>query len=1380
MQKMLRSSHPSLVDVVLKKTNTFLHDGHTDLAFKLYYDAIRIDVLNAHLVRYGNLGRFEQAIDAASQALRQTENIVGHDDPAYAASLEELACLHLASAHYVQAKPLLAQAMSIRRKSLGRTHPDYCGSLEYMATVNRFTGDYSEAEQCLREAVELREQLQGDNAINYAGALSQLADHLVSMGSFEEAQALYEKGRGIAISLGADANSIYAHCTHGLACIHRDRAEYSHSETLFNEALQIQTKNLGEHHPWTLLTKSSLASLYKVTGRCAEARSIWEHALSLGTTVLKHCIPLHIEMLRNLGDLYIATGDYATAEPLLVEAVRIQRVTLGEDEPSHAENLRYLGRLAGLIGDYARQLDLSEQVLNILQNSLGRSHPRSLSALCDVANACATMGMYSRAEENYVNALNLAHETDGTECLAYVYAELGLASLHNVKGAYHKAEPMCEHVSEVLQRVLGERHPYYAGTLETLLSLHVARGRYADAKAGYDNLIRLRQDTLGESHYEVGTTFTMLGELYLETGQYSSAATALQKAMGIVSSAFGETGMYYAHILNDLGQLAVQTGDYARAESMYARSLSIVTDIFPEDHPERAIVLENLACLCYETGDLARAQHLLSRSKACIEHSFGREHPLHARLLSNLGLVSAAMGRYENARDSLQQAILIRRKLLGKDHYEYAMNLRLLASVQHEIHEYDIAEERYVESAALLLQLLGREHLRYAEALADLGWLYADTGRLAQAKETLTESLEIYRAVGASDHRGFGTAAERLGLILASEGCLTEALTQLQSAMNTDNHLIEHVFSMASEAHRQACLQQIEENFHCSISVLLNQAHSEPDLVRAAFELVLKRKGIALDALVAHRSVALRNSSPELEGKMMELDQLRMQIARQAFPELGLRGHVKESACMPEWYERKEQLEAEVAREVSSHHLESQDPTVDPAQIISLLPPDHAFVEFVRYRSLRFLQDSSDQIVSWESARYVAFVLLAGQKEICSVDLGRATDLETILQDHWNGLLSQHGTSRGVRMVVPGTPPIDNASVKLRETVFDPLIPLLAECRRVILAPDGALNLLAFETLPVADRYLVDDYHFSYVGTARDILSFAKRSRESQMSTPVVVAAPDFDLEATEAQTALTHQGAQDDIRNDLVLFPSLNGSREEGQVIADMLGVETPWEGRMALESRLKELRSPSILHVATHGFFLSSGTETPGDDNSHVSLRRGLGSRLVPDSRRENPLLKSGLALAGANSWISGRPLPPEAEDGIITAEDIACLDLLDTQLVVLSGCVTGLGEIRVGDGVSGFRRAFTIAGAKTVIASVCRIDDAITREFMQAFYLRILHGEGRSEALRNVQLDMKRRYPHPSVWGAFICQGCPDPLPKECLDRFRRPVPSNRSAI
>ena len=233
--------------------------------------------------------------------------------------------------------------------------------------------------------------------------------------------------------------------------------------------------------------------------------------------------------------------------------------------------------------------------------------------------------------------------------------------------------------------------------------------------------------------------------------------------------------------------------------------------------------------------------------------------------------------------------------------------------------------------------------------------------------------------------------------------------------------------------------------------------------------------------------------------------------------------------------------------------------------------------------------------------------------------------------------------------------------------------------------------------------------------------------------------------------------------------FTRLLATRREGEAVAKKLGV-SPWLDRSVLEKRLKGVRSPKILHIATHGFFDEHQKQDPNEQTRGLMLT-DFGETLrpgrLPVSNLQNPLLLSGLALAGANTSHIGQKPPEDAEDGLLTAEDVTGMDLLDTELVVLSACETGLGEVHVGEGVMGLRRSFMLAGAKTLVMSLWKVPNDETRELMEDFYSRLIDGTPRAEALRQAQLALKAKYPNPYFWGAFICQGDPSPI-----EAFKKP--------
>jgi CHAT domain-containing protein len=226
--------------------------------------------------------------------------------------------------------------------------------------------------------------------------------------------------------------------------------------------------------------------------------------------------------------------------------------------------------------------------------------------------------------------------------------------------------------------------------------------------------------------------------------------------------------------------------------------------------------------------------------------------------------------------------------------------------------------------------------------------------------------------------------------------------------------------------------------------------------------------------------------------------------------------------------------------------------------------------------------------------------------------------------------------------------------------------------------------------------------------------------------------------------------------------------TRREAETISRLLTKDETrtYLGQEALEEVFKALESPGVLHMATHGFFLEEEDKSElyeqEDDIRGITImeRPSLGS----DLKIENPLLRSGLVLAGANR-LAQEEMTESTEDGILTALEISGMNLWGTDLVVLSACETGVGETRRGEGVFGLRRAFQLAGAKTVVMSLWKVPDRETRELMEDFYKRLRKGEGKTQALQNAQLAMiesrkkKHGASHPFFWGAFVCVGDPE---------------------
>jgi CHAT domain-containing protein len=327
---------------------------------------------------------------------------------------------------------------------------------------------------------------------------------------------------------------------------------------------------------------------------------------------------------------------------------------------------------------------------------------------------------------------------------------------------------------------------------------------------------------------------------------------------------------------------------------------------------------------------------------------------------------------------------------------------------------------------------------------------------------------------------------------------------------------------------------------------------------------------------------------------------------------------------------------------------------------------------------------------------------------------------------------------------------------------MQPLRALLGAATQLLVSPDGALNLIPFEALvDEQDRYLIERYSISYLTSGHDLLRL-QVERESK-SNPLIIADPMFGErgQLAKADVPKRKPRARSRLRQSVttgadlssVYFTPLIGTALEAREIKSLFPEARVLLGDQATKASLKQAVAPRMLHIATHGFFLED-RPVKIEGTRGLSLLRDDGDLrgLSVDVKIENPLLRSGLALAGANLRTD------RDDDGILTALEASGLNLWGTKLVVLSACDTGVGLVRTGEGVNGLRRALVLAGSETQVMSLWPVSDYATQRLMKAYYARLKQGQGRGEALRSVKLEMLRQkgMEHPFYWAGFIQSG------------------------
>ncbi|MBI2955785.1 MAG: CHAT domain-containing protein, partial [Acidobacteria bacterium] len=392
----------------------------------------------------------------------------------------------------------------------------------------------------------------------------------------------------------------------------------------------------------------------------------------------------------------------------------------------------------------------------------------------------------------------------------------------------------------------------------------------------------------------------------------------------------------------------------------------------------------------------------------------------------------------------------------------------------------------------------------------------------------------------------------------------------------------------------------------------------------------------------------------------------------------------------------------------------------------------------------------------WSDKTYYVALILTPETTTAPrfVVLGEASQLEGAALTSYRALVSPNGSTE---------------ARTLYQAFWQPLERALGKAKRVYLSPDGVLNLIGWNVIPAGKRLLVERYDIRLVSSTKDLL---RERRPAASQTAVLVGHPQFDLREDQQRAVVRSLQTTEEEKTLVALVRGSRSRDQQGQTLPSLPGakmeldaVETllekrGWQverfsGATALEEAVKQVRQPRLLHLATHGFFLA-------DQEAAGRVRSG-----EAPSGREDPMLRSGLYLAGAERALAGQPLPADLDDGILTAYEASGLSLQGTELVVLSACETGLGEVKNGEGVFGLRRALQVAGAEAVLMSLWEVPDRETQELMALFYQKWLAGQSKPEALRKAQQELrarvKKRYGRdlPYYWGAFVLVGA-EPRP------------------
>lgn len=1185
---------------------------------------------------------------------------------------------------------------------------------------------------------------------------------LRAQGKLAEAIVACEKMLAIEREVFGNVHEEVAGSLEQLAEMHEQREEFTPAQKARREVLDIQTKLHGKEHWRVTDARFALAGLDQVAQLHADERRLLAEARRLdeeveqlskqgkfqaAIPVVRRVLAIYQKVLgpehpntatslNNLGELLRVQGDYAAARPHLEQALAIQKKVLGLEHPGTATSLNNLGSLLYAKADYAGARPYYEQAFAIRKKILGVQHPETAKCLDNLGDVLEKQGDYAGARSYYEQALAIRIKMLGTQ-----NADTGM-SFNNLGGVLYAqgddavARSYLEQALAIWKNVLGPEHPYTVGSLHNLSVLLSEQGDDAGARRYGEQALAIAKRTLGLEHPQTAYKLHHLGRLLETQGDYAGARPYLEQALAIRKKMLAALHPDTALTLDDLGNLVFEQGDYAEARLYFEQALAIREKVSGPDHPDTATSLNFLGRLLIVQGDYAGARPYYDKALAIRQRRLGAQHPYTATSLNNLGRLLQEQGDYTGARPYFEQALAIRKKVRGPEHADTASsfnNLGCLLKVQGDY----AGSRQYLEQALVIRKKArGVEHPDTAGSLYNLGGLLYAQGDHAGARPYYEQALAMAR--------------KHLDLTSSAQAEREQLLMTRSLRTMVDSYL-----SLGLGARLPA---------------------------ESVYQVVLSWKGAVL---MRQRGLRVAQRHPELITLWGQFESTSRRLATLTFAMPDPKRVDFRHKQIEELTRERERLERDLQRHSAAFQKQRDLEQLTPGRLQQELPPGTALIDLLQYAHNG--QPTGGKEKKKTEQHLTAFVVRP-DRPIIRLDLGPAEPIAAAVERWRAGVMGDQ--------TAPGEGEIDPAA-ELRRLVWQPLERYLRGVQAVLVSPDGALARFPFAALPGSKpgTYLIEDMPVAVIPVPQllpELLAEKRAGNTAGGQLTSLFLVGDVDFSATPGKPppdTFTGQVAMRGSRGrDFPRLPGTAGEIASIQAAFEQshpnAAVYTVRGAEATEEAFRREACGKRYLHLATHGFFappellsaLVSSSNEPGDRDKTIGL---------------NPGLLSGLALAGSNRGAQMAKDSLElSDDGILTALQVADLDLSSADLVVLSACETGLGRVAGGEGLLGLQRAFQVAGARSVVASLWKVDDQATRELMTNFYDNLWKNRlPPLEALRQAQLSIlnnasdatqtrglgalkaaptkqRQARAHPRLWAAWVLSGDPgnlaQPLP------------------
>jgi CHAT domain-containing protein len=1019
-----------------------------------------------------------------------------------------------------------------------------------------------------------------------------------------------------------------------------------------------------------------------------------------------------------LATLSIAERKYASAEVYKQAVVDIKTDLFGERAPeTHLARIQ----LANYFLDYTNKLSEAEKIYNesyknIVEPEIKSKHNDLLDILNHLASMYELTDKYAESSATLQKALLAARTKFKNTDVLYGIELNNIARLEIKLGEYEKAE---EHITESL-KILEEfrkdqtKVVNLINAIETEATLYGIKGMFDDAEDNLDRSAKLisKQDRL------VGidelSTAKELSSLFIQLGRYAETEVLLADMLKEYEKQYGKTSMRLIDPLVNLGRLTLLKGDYTEADKLAHRANDIATKIYGEVSTKTAPTQKLISDIDYQIGDYENAETNIQKALKSQERQFGRNHIEVAKSLAQLALIKFYKGdKKKDVEKIMVEARDIIGARLGKDNPQYAEMLKNVAIIYISEKQYDVAFSSLTQAEAIWKAKAGRKrNINTASIYALTGDVYYQQKNYNKAEEFYTKAKDLYERFFSRNHPEYVRILSKMSKVYYMENDYKRAKRNVEEALTNYESFIKQFFPALSEREKAKYWNTIKGDFEFYNTLAFSQLEDFRDLSGKVYNYQLLTKALLLSSSIKVRERILNSSDEslkELYGSWVQKKEFLTNALSMSTQQLADNG-INPEALTSE----VENLERELSlkSELFGEGFETKKITYENVQ--KSLGKNEVAVEIVRYR--HFNHTFTDSVI------YVALYVKDDNARPKVIEMAEGHRMETRYFRYY-------------RNCIIGKIP-DAYSYKV---FWEPIQKQIGQYATIYISPDGVYNQLNLEAIPTPDgKYVIDNSNIVMVSNTKDLyLKKLKASKgpktasTSGTNSATMFGNPTFYLTASTGNIS------------------PLPGTEKEVKELDDLLK-QKGWktdeylEG-LATEEQVKGLESPKIFHIATHGFYTP---ETAAKTDESLTENDAQLS--------ENPLLKTGLLLKGAGDVLAKTKYNYNMESGILTAYEAMNLNLDKTDLVVLSACETGLGDIQNGEGVYGLQRAFLVAGAKVLIMSMFKVDDEATQKLILNFYRKWLTTNNLRQSFVDAKKELRVDYPEPIYWGAFMMIG------------------------